>query len=143
MGGNSCEFVVGRLLEVRFAPGPRRLVDVPQMIDLVAARVAHLDPGVRFAVVADWRAVQIMSPEMAARALQMLAGVNQRVTRSALLTQPANATMNMQILRLIQEAENVHRRPFASPHSLYRWLSEVLTEPESRRLTEFLGITAE
>ncbi|HEY4016053.1 MAG TPA: hypothetical protein VGM06_22110 [Polyangiaceae bacterium] len=140
MGGNTCEVVVGRLLEVRYAPGPNNVVDVLGMIDLVAGCLDTLEPSARFAVVADWRAVPVMSPENAARTAQMLADRNDRVVRSAVLTPPGNPTTHMQIARLVHEAENSNRKHFASPHALYRWLSEILTEAESKRLRAFLAI---
>jgi hypothetical protein len=142
MVGNICEVVVGRLLEVRYAPGPTNVVDTLGMIDLVTRRLASLDASMRFAVVADWRAVPIMSPENAARTAQMLLTGNHRIVRSAVLAQPANATTNMQIVRLVHESDNANRKHFASPHALYRWLSEILTETEARRLKEFLGVAA-
>jgi hypothetical protein len=142
MEGNTCEFVVGRLLEIRFAPGPTHVVDIPGMIDLAVRSLSAHDVQTRFTVVADWRAVPIMSPETAARMRQFLSGINHRVTRSAILTQPANATTNMQIVRIVHESDNANRRHFGSPHMLHRWLSEILNDAESRRLKEFLGSSA-
>jgi hypothetical protein len=140
MRGNTCEFVVGRLLEVRVAAGYRNANDVHEMMAMVGNAVARIGPGEKFTVVADWRAVQVMAPETAALARTMLTGVNPRVTRSAILTLPEQPTTNLQVVRLIREAENPDRRLFSSPFELRDWLSEVLTPAETARLRVFLDL---
>jgi hypothetical protein len=137
---NTCEFVVGRLLEIRVAAGYRTVADIDEMIERIGASARRLDPGVKFTIVADWRAVQIMSPETATRAQEMLAMVNTRVTRSGILTLPANPPTNLQVVRLVHEAQNANRQHFTSPIAMQRWLSEVLSAEESARLAAFLGI---
>jgi hypothetical protein len=72
----------------------------------------------------------------------MLARTNPRVTRSSILTLPEHPLTNLQVVRLIREAENPGRRHFISPHEQHAWLSEVLTLAESARLAAFLGIAA-
>jgi hypothetical protein len=139
MAQNTCQFVVGRLLEIRVALGYRSPRDVDDMIEMIKARAGTLESAAKYTIAADWRAVQIMSPETAERARVMLRTVNPRVMRSAILTLPAHPTTNLQIVRLVHEAENVNRKHFSAPKVLHQWLSEVLTPDESERLNTFLG----
>lgn len=138
---NTCEFVTGRLLEIRVAAGYRAVSDVDHMIGMIEERVAKLPPGEKYAIAADWRPVHVMPPDTAARAREMLLAVNPRVTRSSVLTSPENRTVNLQVARIIREAENPNRRHFASADEMHAWLSEVLTPEESARLKTFLGRT--
>lgn len=135
---NTCEFVTGRLLEIRVAAGYRSVADIDEMIAMIMNNVAKLSPEEKCAIVADWRNVHVMSPDTAAGARQMLAAANPRVTRSAILV-PANPTTNLQTVRLIREAENPNRRHFTSTTQLHAWLAEVLTSEEAARLETFLA----
>lgn len=137
---NTCEFVVGRLLEIRVSGGYRSVRDVDDMIMMIKVRVGRLDPTVKFAIAADWRAVQIMAPATADRVRDMLQTNNPRVLRSSILTLPAHPTTNLQVVRLVTEAENANRRHFTAPAALHQWLSEVLTRDESERLRSFLDV---
>jgi len=85
--------------------------------------------------------VAMMSPDTALRAREMLSRANPRVIRSAILTLPERSLANLQVLRLVREAESENRRHFTSPAEQWRWLSEVLTEPERARLAEFLELS--
>jgi precorrin isomerase len=136
---NTCEFVTGRLLEIRVAAGYRVVADVDEMIAMIGKRAATLAPGEKYTIVADWRAVHIMPPDTAARAEAMLSVMNPHVVRSAILTLPEEPTTNLQVVRLIREAENPNRRHFTSPKRLYAWLSGVLTPEESEQLEKFLA----
>jgi hypothetical protein len=137
---NTCEFVVGHLLEIRVAAGYRVMADVDEMIAMMGASVAKLPPTTKFAIAADWRAVQLMPPDTAERARVMLARSNPRVKRSSILTLQENPLTNLQVIRLIREAESPLRRHFTSAHEQHAWLSEVLTESESARLATFLEL---
>lgn len=136
---NTCELVVGRLLEIRVAAGYHLVEDVDAMIAMIGEQVATLPPHAKYAIVADWRAVRIMPPATAERAREMLASVNPRVTRSSILTLPEDPTTNLQVVRLVREAQNPNRRHFTSPDTLAVWLSEVLTPAEANRLSSFLA----
>ena len=137
---NTCECAVGRLLEIRVAAGYRTVADVDEMIGMIRATVAKLPAAEKIVIVADWRPVQVMPPDTAARAREMLLGVNPRVLRSSILTLPENPTTNLQVVRLIREAENPSRRHFSSPGLLAQWVSELLTPAETTRLREFLEL---
>jgi hypothetical protein len=138
--GNTCELTVGRLLEIRVADGYKSVADVDHMIHMIQKSFAALKPEGKIVIAADWRAVQMMSPDTAARAREMLAGVNPRVIRSSILTLPENPLTNLQVVRLIREAENTARRHFSEPRALVTWLAEILTPAEVQRLRAFLAL---
>jgi len=136
---NTCEFVVGHLLEIRVAAGYRSVEDVDDMIAKMMAAAATLPSEVKFVIVADWRSVTVMAPDTAARVKQMLERSNPRVVRSSILIQPTHATTGLQALRLVKEAANANRRHFTSAREQIAWLGEVLTPAETQRLRGFLG----
>jgi len=61
---------------------------------------------------------------------------------SRILTAPEHPTTNLQVVRLIREAQNADRKHFTDPKQLESWLSPVLSVPETVRLRAFLGIDA-
>jgi hypothetical protein len=137
---NSCAFVVGHLLEIRADSGYRSVRDVDDMLGLVHAQTAKLPPDTKVVIAADWRSVGVMAPETAVRAREMLTSVNARVSRSAILTLPENSTTNLQVVRLIREAESPNRRHFTAASQLCAWLSAALDAEEARRLRLFLNL---
>jgi hypothetical protein len=70
---NTCEFVVGKLLEIRVADGYRSVGDIDTMIHMIRLNMMKLEPNDKMTIVADWTAVHVMQPETAARAREMLA----------------------------------------------------------------------
>jgi hypothetical protein len=136
---NTCEFVVGRLLEIRVA-GFRSSADIHAQTAGIAHAVASLPKDTKYVIAGDWRAAQIMAPEMAEDAAEMLARVNSSIVRSGILTRPERSSANLQILRIVQEAQNPSRRHFTSASAMHGWLSEELTPEESARLRIFLEV---
>jgi hypothetical protein len=130
---NTCEFVVGRLLEIRVA-GFRSSADIRAQTAGIARAVASLPKDAKYVIAGDWRAAQIMAPEMAVGAAEMLARVNSSIARSGILTLPERSTANLQIFRLVRESQNPSRRHFTSASGMHPWLSEELTPEESSRL---------
>lgn len=143
MSDNTCAFNVGRLMEIRVGRGYRSVEDVEAMIQMMVQTATKLGPSEPFVIAADWRAVTVMSQPTATRARGMLARSNARVIRSSILTLPAHSTANLQVRRLLREAENENRKHFVDAREQHRWLSEVLTSAESERLSSFLGLSAE
>ena len=141
MALNTCEFRIGRLMEIRVAGGYRTPADVDEMIQMMVDRVSKLPADQKYIIAADWRSVTVMSPETATRVRTMLSKSNARVVRSSILTTADQSTANLQVERLVREAENENRRHFVYARDQYKWLSEVLTPVESRRLADFLGLT--
>jgi hypothetical protein len=138
---NTCEINVGRLMEIRVDDGYRSVRDVDRMISMMRAHMSEMSPGDKYVIAADWRNVRMMAPDTAVRAREMLARSNPRVIRSAILSSPDQSLTNLQVVRLIREAENAGRRHFTSSDEQYRWLAEVLTEAERARLAEFLSVS--
>ena len=129
-------------MEIRVARGYRSVDDIDEMIGLMVDRASQLPQNQKFVIAADWRNVTVMSPDTAVRARAMLAKSNARVVRSSILTLADQSTTNLQVLRLVREAENENRRHFVNPREQHSWLSEVLTPEESGRLSVFLGLTS-
>lgn len=127
-------------MEIRVAAGYGSVRDVDRMIAMMQAHFGKLGPCERYVIAADWRSVGMMSPETAARAKEMLSRSNPRVVRSSILTLPDRSLANLQVMRLVREAESEHRRHFTSAVEQHRWLSEVLTEEERTRLAAFLDL---
>ena len=137
---NTCEFVVGRLMEIRVAAGYHTVRDVEEMMAMMREQISRLPEEQKFVIAADWRNVTVMPPDTAARARDMLAHSNPRVIRSSILVRPGQATTSLQVVRLVKEADNDNRRHFEAAHRQISWLSEVLSEPEVQRLREFLRV---
>jgi hypothetical protein len=137
---NTCEFVVGHLLEIRMAAGYRDADDLNEMHRMIGGLTSKLPPPAKFALASDWRAVRLMAPDIAVLVREGMLRGNPYLTRAAILTLPANPLTNLQVIRLIRECENPSRRHFTSPKELHGWLSEVLTAAESARLWTFLEL---
>ena len=80
-----------------------------------------------------------MSPEAAEYMAASIARSNPNLLRSAALTQYSSPTSVLQFLRVIREANHPDRQLFRSSDELIRWLDEVTTLAESRRLRDFLA----
>jgi hypothetical protein len=132
--------MVGRLLEIRVA-GFRSSADIHAQTAGIAQAVASLPKDTKYVIAGDWRVAQIMAPEIAEGAAEMLARANSSITRSGILTLPEQSTANLQIFRIIREAQNPSRRHFTSALAMHRWLSEELTPVESARLLVFLEMS--
>jgi hypothetical protein len=86
----------------------------------------------------DWRALHIFAPEVANALIEMLSTTNKRVLRGAILLTPDNATLGLQVDRLIQAANNPVRKTFRATDKLLTWLAEVLTPSELDAAQKFL-----
>jgi hypothetical protein len=80
-----------------------------------------------------------MLPEAAEYMAESIARSNPSLLRSAALTQYSSPTGALQFLHVIREANHPNRQLFRSSDELIRWLDEVTTLSESRRLREFLA----
>lgn len=139
MAANTCESVVGRLIEIAVDAGYPRPEDVDAMIAMIGARFASLRPDESAVIAADWRGVRLMGPETSARAHAMLTRVSPRLERSAILVSTHSSTEMLQFVRLVREAQHPSRRIFDTTRPMHAWLAEVLTPPEASRLATFLA----
>lgn len=136
---NTCSFVVGRLLEIRVAAGYHAVQDVDEMIGMIVDQVSRVPEHQKFVIAADWRKVTVMPQDTAERAREMLTRSNPRLLKSSILIDPSHATTGLQVVRLVEEAENANRRHFTDAAQQIAWLSDVLTAQELQRLRAFLA----
>ena len=132
----SIESNVGRLVEIRIED-----LDSVKEVELVGRRFLAVVAGVkkrRVVVCADYRQVRLLAARVADAFRDMMATTNPRVERSAMLLPPAS-TQTLQIDRIARETRFAGRRTFREASALERWLSEILENPEMRRVREFLG----
>lgn len=135
-----CRIVVGRLFELDAGAGYRTVADVDDMIFEMRSVVSPLPESQRLVVIADGRACQVYTPEVAERvASGMLAVLGGRSDRTAVLHDKAQPTAMLQSIRLVKEAAAPHRRIFTDPAAAQRWLAELLSEAERQRLRAFLS----
>jgi hypothetical protein len=141
---NTCKIVVGRLIEVDVAAGYRSVADVDDMNDAVAREVERRPAIAQFVIACDWRRChQLISPPVAARIVDVMSVVYERIERTAILHDPTYPTSVLQASRLVNESKlavPARRRAFAAAGAMQEWLAEVLTPEERHRLSVFLGI---
>lgn len=135
---NTCELVVGRLIEVNCRAGFRTVADLEAIADKADLAFRRL-AGEKAVIVADWRTAPVLHPPVAHAMLQASLAENPYVERSALLHSPTQATSILQLFRLVKEAAHQDRRVFTEPAELCAWLDESLSAGERLRLREFLG----
>ncbi len=89
-------------------------------------------------LVADHRPARVYSPEVAEKLVSIFADLNRVWTRAALLVSPSNATLSIQLQRIVRESQNQWRRVFLEPAACTTFLGEVLDDAERDRLRAFL-----
>jgi hypothetical protein len=125
---------VGRFGELRFG----HIFSVTEM-PLLRSRLADIwnqQPS-KMVFCVDLRLLEKFGPEEEKTLIAVMQADNPRVERSGMLVN-ANGRFGMQVLRMIQEAENRARRVLREPRDLQNWLAPVLTPTENARLAEFL-----
>jgi hypothetical protein len=127
---------VGRLVEVRgitpFADG--------EIEDFTVRYLAALTRTSGRAVTCiDLRAAAVLPEEQSKLLVTMFRRTNPLLERSAILIDPKNATLCLQLTRIIREAANLARRAFTDTARLFAWLDEVLNKEEQARLRMFLS----
>lgn len=138
MPQNTCRVRTGRLLEIDVAAGYERVEDLEQMTRMIQAAVAAVSEPTQLVIAADWRPCKLFTPEVAARAVDMLTRTSHRIARSGILHSSDQATSVLQVFRLVKEARQEHRRLFTDVNQMESWLSELLDEEEKQRLHTFL-----
>jgi hypothetical protein len=92
----------------------------------------------RMILCADHRAVAVYPQQVTNELASLFGAMNQRLQRIALLVAPSNATLTMQLSRIVREAQNPERRVFFVMEEAETFLGEVLTVVERSRLAQFL-----
>jgi hypothetical protein len=127
---------VGRLIEARvFAFAT--LDDVDEYSRAFPA--AMFAGPARPVLCADHRPVVIYSPRIADRLAELFQTMNARWERVAIVVAPTNATLGMQLQRLVRESANPSRRVFFDGEEAAAFLGEVLAPEESERVRAFLA----
>lgn len=86
----------------------------------------------------DWRPIRVFAPEVADAVIEMLSTTNKRLLRGAILLAPDNATLGLQVERLLHAANNPVRKTFRASDKMLSWLAEVLTPAELECAKKFL-----
>jgi Xaa-Pro aminopeptidase len=130
---------VGRLIEVRHFTTMSA-----QDLDAFHARMLELINEQKGRVVScvDFSRVRIFSPENADRIRSTMRLLNPSIERSAILLAPENATICLQMERLVRDAASPSRRSFREAGAAIAWLREVLSPEELARLREFVSESA-
>lgn len=132
------ERTTGRLIEAR-VHGLRSVGDAEEY-SAGLSRISGLDAVLgRPILCADHRAVAIYPPSVADRLATLFGQMNDRLARVAVLVAPSNATLAMQLERIVREARNPNRRVFYEAAPASDFLDEVLEFEERRRLAAFLA----
>jgi hypothetical protein len=134
---NTAAIRVGRLLEIRVLSF-QSVAEVAAVFDTIGGALARLPSSTQIVTVTDWRHCPVMASEAAEFALAGMTKNNARVLRSGALASRNSPTAVLQFLRLVRESRHESRRLFFDEDELTRWLGEVLTDAEKRRLDEFL-----
>lgn len=103
---------------------------ITQVVQQVAAR--------RYVLCADHRPVVVYPQPVADALAELLVNMNRKLERAALLVAPSNATLTMQLDRLVRQAQNPSRRVFHGADQAKEFLGEVLDPAERKRLAAFL-----
>jgi hypothetical protein len=142
--GNTCQRVVGRLVEVRIEAGYRSVEDLEAMAGMVTAAFDQVPNHESVVLVADWRRCDtLMGAGIADRAVEVLTRVNPRILRGALVLQPDSPTAIMQLVRIVKESNHPNWQIFTSTEALCQWLGEVTSPEERARLVALLDRPSE
>lgn len=132
----SVELRVGRLVEARVLRlGTREDADA---YGLAVAACAQRVSG-RPVLLADHRAVRIYPQRAADRLVELFRPNNTRYARIAVVVSPLNATLRMQLERLVREASSDHRRVCTDADAALAHLSTSLERSELDRARAFLA----
>ena len=131
---------VGRLVEARVHQLENRAAGDAYFTAITAA-VVDVPTTQRAVICADHRPVIIYPPAVADRLVELFTSVNKRVERAALIVARSNATVSLQIQRIVRESDNAFRRVFYDVAQAQAFLSEILSGAERARVKRFLSGT--
>jgi len=129
---------VGRLIEIRVVT----IEHANETKELRAAFLRAVEAASRrpAVIVADYRQLIILDPNAAEGFLENFrTGSSILVERSAIVLSPIRATLALQIERVVRDAHSTYRKVFRVGRRAEAWLGEVLTEPEQKRMCDFLA----
>ena len=129
---------VGRLVEAR--------VFKLSTLDDVAAYGRSFGPvlpkasSLRPILCADHRPVVIYPPDVSDRLTELFTSLNKTWELAAILVAPTNATLSMQLQRIVRESKTPSRRVFFSAAEACAFLGPALSPTETARLAKFLDV---
>jgi hypothetical protein len=127
---------VGRLLEARVFQLTTR-GDADEYSVAIGREVArHTQPPI---LLADHRPVQIYPQEASDRLVELFQQMNRRIERIAIIVAPTNATIYLQLQRLVREANFEARQVFKDVRPAIDHLALSLGKPELDRARAFLA----
>lgn len=129
---------VGCVVEAR-VHALRNAEDSSAYFAAITSAVAEVAAPARAVICADHRPVIIYPPTVADQLVQLFTTVNPRVQRAALLVSPANATVNMQLARIVREAVNPNRQVFRDLTHFTAFLADALNAAELARVRAFMA----
>ncbi|MBL8682824.1 MAG: hypothetical protein JNK05_26905 [Myxococcales bacterium] len=132
------EMHVGRLLEARVY-SLKTAQDVAEYGAAIAEHVARASSGTKLVLCADHRPVMVYPPSAADGLVAMFERNNAALERAGLVLDPANATLLLQLERIVREAAYERRKVFRDSESVVTFLSDVLDPRETARAREFLA----
>jgi hypothetical protein len=125
----------GRLVEVRI--GRLASTEDVEWLDTVFFAAMNV-VGAGAVICADHRFASPLPSYLADAWAGSMRRNNRTLARSAILLDPANATFNLQIERIVRCAGSDERRMYVDREGLYEWLDGRLTADERAALREFL-----
>ncbi len=129
---------VGRLIEARvFAL--RTAADADAYTAALVTETKRIPLTVAPVLLADHRPVAIYPRAVADRLIELFLRMNSRLERVAIIASPTNATMVMQLQRLVREARDDKRKVTYAPAEAASHLREVLDGTELARVQAFLA----
>lgn len=131
------EVVARRLIRARVhsLPTVESAIAYAAELGRIAAANAEHSP----ILCADHRPVIVYSPPVADKLTELFQRMNSVLVRVAILVAPSNATLLMQLGRIVREAANPARKIFTDAPSARRFLDDALDEEARRELAAFLG----
>lgn len=128
----------GRLVEARVF-WLKTAQDTADYQSALATEFAKVPSTLQPVLCADHRPVRVYPTPAADALTEAFRGNNTRLERAALVIDPSNATLLMQLERIVREASYERRRVFRDASGALAHLSAVLNEREQRRAGEFLA----
>lgn len=131
------EVKTGRLIEARVF-GLRTRAEVDAYSSALGAQVAKMG-GASPVLCADHRPVVIYPQAVADRLGELFLAMNSRLERATLIAARSNATLVLQLERLVREAGVAHRRVVYAPDDAEKHLAGSLDPFELQRVRAFLA----
>lgn len=133
--GFTIEHSVGRLVCTSIG----ELASLFEFAQIKAAVISTMQrAGNEVVVCTDWRRIRVFAPDIADALVAMFTVTNRRVLRGGILLGSSNATLGLQLERVLHSAHSKSRRSFDDPELMLTWLGEVLTAVELQCAKEFI-----